>query len=76
MQFNDFPFSVKGDWPDELLFSREKPSLCTCRTGMASWKIEHSLKAMVHSVLASATEFFSVFNIKTIRWKFIILELS
>ena len=43
---------------------------------MASWKIEHSLKAMVHSVSASAAEIFSVFNIKTIRWKFIILELS
>ena len=35
---------VKGNWPDKLLSSPRKTSLCTCRTGMASWKMEHSLE--------------------------------
>ena len=44
VQINTFPFSVKGDWPDELLYSQVRTSLCTRRTGMATRKIDHSLK--------------------------------
>ena len=57
VQFNSFPFSVKGEWPDELLYSQVRTSLCTRRDWYGHPKNSTLFQANLHSVSVSASEF-------------------